>query len=242
MRNLIMSSLFCCFQIGPSFGAIPVIDGANLAESIRQLIQMQQAYERQFEQLQEAVKQVDAITGNYGFGELFNSQVYRDARRYAPSSWQDTLRILEAGGLPGSASDTREIYEALVRALQIGAAEEIDRRDGTSPNAMAHERRRDTAYASMAVAERAFDETEERTVNYEVMMSQIEEADDAKAVADLNVRVGVENGLSLNELVRLQTLRVQQQASSDQQLLVDATNIAAMLRYETHPLGNIPTQ
>ena len=220
----------------------PVIDVANLVENLRQFAQMELAYARQLEELQRAAEQVEAMTGHSGMGVLLNSPLHHDARRYTPASWQDTLRILDAGGLPGSAADTRAIYEDISEDYQVGSGAEIDRRDETSPNAIAHERRRDTAYASMAVAERAFDEANTRTVNYEALMGRIEAAENAKAIADLSTRVEVENGLSLNELVRLQTIRLQQQAAADQQSLVDATNMAAMLRYETYRLEDIPTE
>ena len=220
----------------------PVIDVANLVENLRQFAQMELTYARQLEELQRAAEQVEAMTGHSGMGALLNSPLYRDARRYTPVSWQDTLRILDAGGLPGSAADTRAIYEGVAEDYRVGSGAEIDRRDEASPNAIAHERRRDTAYASMAIAERAFDEANTRTVNYEALMARIESTENAKAIADLSTRVEVENGLSLNELVRLQTIRLQQQAAADQQSLVDATNMAAMLRYETYRLENIPTE
>ncbi len=223
-------------------GGIPVIDVANVAESIRQLVQMQQAYQRQFEELQQSIKQVEALTGSRGMGDLLNSPAFRDSRRYTPTTWEDTLRILEAGGLPGSAADTRAIYETHAETFQVGSGADIDRRDETSPNALAHERRRDTAYASMAVAERSFDEASQRTVNYESLMARIDASPDSKASTDLNARVVAENGMALNDLVRLSTIQLQQQAAADNQALVDATNMAAMLRYQTFRLEDIPTE
>ena len=243
--RLILSTTLALFLVCPGTaraGGLPVVDVTNLIESLRQLAQMELAYARQLQQLERAAEQVEAMSGHSGMGVLLNGPRYRNARRYTPRSWQDTLRILDAGGLPGSAADTRTIYKRVSKDYRIGSGANIDRRDDTSPNAIAHQRRRDTAYASMAVAERAFDEANTRTVNYEALMARIESTENAKAIADLATRVEVENGLSLNELVRLQTIRLQQQAAADQQGLVDATNMAAMLRYETHRLEDIPTE
>ena len=78
-------------------GGIPVIDVAHIVESVKQLIQMKEAYDKQKQQLEQAVKEVEALTGHRGIGDLLNSPIYRDARRYTPTTWQDTMRILKAG-------------------------------------------------------------------------------------------------------------------------------------------------
>ena len=106
MKRPLLVVLFLLSPL-PSFAQIPVTDVANLAEQIVHYSQMLLEYERQFEQLTEAQNQVEAITGNYGLGELLNGDFNRNARRYTPTTWRDTLRILEAGGLPGSVADVR---------------------------------------------------------------------------------------------------------------------------------------
>ena len=47
---------------------LAVIDPANIAENIRQLVQLELQYARQLEELVEAQRKVEAITGNYGLG------------------------------------------------------------------------------------------------------------------------------------------------------------------------------
>lgn len=226
----------------PAYAQIPVTDIANLVEQILQYSQMALDYERQFEQLTEARNQVEAITGNYGLGELLNGNVYRNARRYTPTSWRDTLRILEAGRLPGSVADVRALYGERAEALGIIGADDYNQLNPNAPNAQAFERRRDTNLASVAIAEAVYDNTQARMGNYEAFMSQIEAADNAKAVADLSARIAAENGTSLAELIRLQSIQLQQAGAIEAQQLVDESNMKRQTQYQDFAFGELPTE
>lgn len=225
----------------PSFAQIPVTDVANLGQQIVQYAQMIAEYERQFEQLAEARNQVDAITGNYGLGELLNGDLQRGARRYTPTSWRDTLRILDAGGLPGSVADVRAVYGERSEALAIIGAEEYNALNPDAPNAQAFERRRNTNLASQAIAEATYDDTQARMANYETFMAQIESADNAKSIADLQARVTAENGTSLAHLIRLQSVQLQQFSAIEAQQLVDETNMKRQTQFQDFPFGELPT-
>ena len=223
-------------------GGIPVIDVAHIVESVKQLIQMKEAYDKQKEQLEQAVKEVEALTGHNGIGDLLNSPIYRDARRYTPTTWQDTMRILKAGGLPGSAADVRKTYEDLNDTYKIASGEEYNPLNKDAANAIAHERQRDTNFASMAIAEKSFNQTAQRVVNYESLMGQIESTPDMKAAADLLARIAAENGVSISEMIRLQTVALQQEAARQNQELVAASSLARMLQYEGKRIEDIPTE
>ena len=158
MTRLTLVFLFLLSPLS-AVAQIPVTDVANLTQQIRQYIQMGLEYQRQFEQLTAARNQVEAITGNYGLGELLNDNTYRDARRYTPTTWRDTLKILEAGGLPGSVADVRRIYGEHAESLAIIGADDYNQLNPNAPNALAFERRRDTNLATLAVAEIAYNST-----------------------------------------------------------------------------------
>lgn len=219
----------------------PVIDIANVKQNVRQYVQMGLAYERQYQELVQAIEQVEALTGHYGAGELLNTAASRDARRYTPTSWQDTLDILEAGGLPGSVEDVRAYYRTEERATAIIDAGAYNRLNNEAPNARAFERRRDTHYASLAIAEASFDATEERLANYEVLMAEIEATDNLKASSDLAARIASENGLTLADLVRLQSVALQQHGVIEAQQLVDETNMKRQTRFADYRFGELPT-
>ena len=234
--------LLLLFASLPAHGELPVIDVANIAEQIRHLAQMELTYARQLEQLTEAKLQVEAITGHYGLGELLNSHIYRDARRYTPTTWRDTLRILQAGGLPGSVADVRSVYGERAESMAVIGADDYNTLNPEAPNAQAFERRRDTNLATLAIAEATFDDTQARMVNYETLMGQIELTENAKAVADLQARIAAENGTSLADLIRLQSVQLQQMGAVEAQQLVDETNMKRQTRYADYPFGDLPIE
>jgi len=241
MKNLALFVL--CFAVSTSANAqLTVIDPANIAENIRQLVQMELQYARQLEELVVAQRQVEAITGSYGLGGLLNSQVFRDARRYTPTTWRDTLRILEAGGLPGSVADVRAIYGERSESMAVIGADEYNALNPEAPNAQAFERRRDTNLASQAIAEATYDDTTTRMSNYEALMGQIESTENSKAIADLQARIAAENGTSLADLIRLQSVQLQQTSAIEAQQLVDETNMKRQTQYQDFPFGELPTE
>lgn len=221
---------------------LAVFDPANVAQNIRQLVQMELQYARQLEELVRATEQLEAMTGNYGIGDLLNGGVYRDARRYTPTTWRDTLRILDAGGLPGSVADVQAVYGERSEALAIIGADEYNALNPDAPNAQAFERRRNTNLASLAIAEATYDDTQARMVNYETLMGQIEATENSKAVADLQARIAAENGTSLADLIRLQSVQLQQASAIEAQQLVDETNMKRQTQFEDFPFGELPTE
>ena len=111
-----------------------------------------------------------------------------------------------------------------------------------APNAQAFERRRDTNIATIAVAETSYNNTPARMVNYETFMGQIDATENAKAAADLNARIAAENGTSLAELIRLQSVQLQQAGAIEAQQLVDETNMKRQTRYQDFAFGELPTE
>ena len=219
-----------------------VIDHANVAQNIRQLVQLELQFARQLEELTEARLQVESLTGHYGIGELLNGDIHRAARRYTPTSWRDTLRILEAGGLPGSVADVQAVYGERSEALAIIGADEYNALNPNAPNAQAFERRRDTNLASQAIAEATFDDTQARMTNYETLMRQIDASENAKSTADLQARIAAENGTSLADLIRLQSVQLQQVSAVEAQQLVDETNMKRQTQFQDFPFGELPTE
>ncbi|NQV85866.1 MAG: hypothetical protein HQ492_02185 [Woeseiaceae bacterium] len=241
MKRLTLVLLFVLSPL-PAAAQIPVTDIANFTQQILQYAQMGLEYERQLEELTEARNQVGAITGNYSHGELLNGGAERDDRRYTPTTWRDTLRILEAGGLPGSVADVRRIVGEHTASFAIIGADDYNQLNPNAPNAKAFQQRRDTNLVTMAIAETSFGSTQTRMAHYETFMGQIEAADNVKSIADLSARIAAENGTSLAELIRLQSVQLQQAGVIEAQQLVDETNMKRQTRYQDFAFGELPTE
>ena len=234
-----------------SFAGLPVIDVTNIVQNTLTAVRTLQQYEQmledaqtQLKKLDEAVNrsQVESLTGNRGIGGLLNSGPYRDARRYTPSTWQDTMRILEAGGLPGSVSGVVDIYSANRDTYQIAERDAYNVVNPDAPNAVAFERRKFTNDAALAVAEVSYDQSYTRMQRYETMMDSIEDMPDMKAIGDLTARINAQNGTALTELIRLNTIAMQQTASVQNQNLVDETNMKRQTSYADFAFGELPTE
>ena len=252
MKTVNKALAVLCILTAPtiaSAGGIPTIDVSNIVQTtatakntLEQVKQLKEAYEAQLDQLREAIRQGDALTGNSGIGNILNGAADRDNRRYAPESWEDTVKILEAGGLPGSADDVRAYYEAVKEQTNVAGAADINTVNPEAPNALAFENRRDTTFAAQSVARASYNQTGRRIDDYERLMAEIENTPDAKAAADLTNRIAAQNGLTMAELIRLQAAQMQQNTTADNQALIDATNNARLSRFKAYPLGEIPSQ
>ncbi len=232
-----------------SFAGIPVIDVTNIVQNtltavrtLQQYEQMLEDYQTQLEELDQAIRQVESLTGNRGIGDLLNGASYREARRYTPTTWQDTMRILEAGGLPGSVADVIDIYQGHTDRYEIANRDVYNVVNEDAPNAVAFEQRRNTNMATFAVSEASYDKTVQRMKNYESLMGSIEDTPNMKAIGDLTARINAENGTALAELIRLNAIQMQHTASVQNQNLVDETNMKRQTTYEDFPFGELPTE
>jgi len=209
-----------------------VVDVPHLAQTVANYYQMIKEYERQYEELQEAVKQVEAITGNYGLGELVNSLLHIEGRRYAPEEWDEMLDILEAEGLPPHVFEIVDLVGELKELYRIIERDEYNLLDPDSPNAVAFERRTQTNLAAQSIAETSYDKSYERLAAIEEMILAIDATENIKAAADLQARIAAETGLAAIESIRLQTVRMNQDAALEAQKLVDETNFRRQIRFE----------
>jgi type IV secretion system protein VirB5 len=203
----------------PASAQYEVYDPWNHAELVTQFNQMVKSYQQQLQQLQQQIQQTGALTGTRSMGGLLNGTAEADLRRYLPPDWQTTLAMGGATGLTSSATRTQNLYSGYYRTyVPISGAVAIAS-DPTGPLATALDRRTETTYASMAAAEQSYNATTPRVSTYEALLKQVDATTDLKASIDLQSRINAENGLAINELVRLNSLQVQQKASEDNQAL-----------------------
>jgi len=225
--KLILSLLIALVFINPTAKAqgIPVYDNASLLQTVTQLKQMAEDYQKQIEQLDESIKQTGAITGTRNMGSFANGQLEAELRRYLPNTWQDTMNMINAGNTSGIYSDLYNTYHPITGA-------EFMTSDPNGAIATALDRKTGTTYAAMAASEQAYNNIEKSVVRYEAMLSELNNTDDLKASIDLQARIAVENGLVLNELMRLKTIEIQQQAASDNQSLTNQRRASVANKYD----------
>jgi type IV secretion system protein VirB5 len=217
---LLSSGCALCLALAPLAAkatGIPVFDASNMAKALAQIEAMARDYQNQLDQLDAAISQAEALTGTRGMGDLMNSQLERELRRYLPNTWQETMNMMQ--GAPGSASGAATIYRDLHSAYQPITGAEFVPSDPAGPMAKALDRASGTTYASMAASEAAYNNTQKRIETYERLMDELNNTQDLKASVDLLGRIAAENGLLMSELMRLNAIDMQQAAASNNQSL-----------------------
>lgn len=211
---------------------IPVYDAAGFAQLITQLDQMAADYAKQLEQLDQAIKQTNSMTGTRDMGSLANSALESELRQYLPTTWQDTMNMINANGLPSGALNTQSLYNDLYTTYNPISGSDFISSDPNGPIAQALNRRTGTTYAAMAASEQSYNNIANRISTYEYLLDELNQTTDLKASVDLQARISAENGLVLNELMRLNAIQMQQQAAIDNEELTNYRRATTANQYD----------
>lgn len=191
---------------------IPVIDVANLAQSLQQVIAWGQQSGQMIQQIQEMRNQFtqlqntyNSMTGNRGLGTLLNGAVDQVARRYLPADGtqigQLSSGVAGYAGLQATINRYRSMVTSMPGTTFRAGSEEL-RVFNARINSMA---------TQQALGESAFSSTSQRTSDLEDMISTIGVANDQKAIGEINARIAAQQALIANEATRLQALSYMQQ-------------------------------
>jgi len=211
---------------------IPVYDASSFAQLIAQIDAMADDYQKQLEQLDEAVRQSNAMTGSRNMGDVANGLLEQQLREYLPNTWQDTMNIINSGNVPNGALGTQSIYNDLYNDFSPLSGADLMPSDPTSNVAKAIDRRTDTTYAALSASEQAYNNVPLRMQTYNILLSELNNSDDLKTSVDLQARIAAENGVTLNELMRLNAIRIQQDASIDNETLMNSRRASSFNVYD----------
>jgi type IV secretion system protein VirB5 len=180
-------------------GGIPVIDVANLAENILQIVELYLQYEKLVEQYVKACEQYDSLNGIRGMADLVNNP---ELRQYLPEDYQT---ILDGGY--GNWESIRDAYKKLkIEDTPIGT---------DTDTAKAYEETTKQAAVNRATAEDAYSKASQRFTDIQTLLDKVNDAPDAKDIADLQARIQAEQVMMQNENIKLAMLTQLQKAQSD---------------------------
>lgn len=194
---------------------IPVYDNTQNINQLKEIANMVEQLERMQQQIERQTEMRDAMSGSRNMGDLLNGSIERDMRRYTP----DRLADLIAG--QNMSSGAQNTYSRLSSEYKPLDSSEYDPNGTNHPTAKAYERQVQTTFAAMSASEGAYNNAAKRTENYETMLVELNNTADIKAAIDLQTRTNIENGIVLNELTKLISLQVQQDAARTNQELAD---------------------
>lgn len=234
MKKLILTTAIALCLTSPAKAqGIPVIDAASITQAILQLQQMAEDYQNQIQQLDQALATYNSITGGRNLGNLQNSSLEQDLRRALPPELQELIGLNNASGLGAAGLQTQGIYNDILTTYQPITGANLIPSDPTGSLAGAHDRQSNTTYAAMAASESSYNAASKRLQGYETMLQELNNTQDLKASVDLLARITAENGILLNEVMRMQSLQIQLNAANAGKEITDIRRTAESYDYDS---------
>lgn len=188
--------------IASAFGAsnaraqgIPVIDAANLMQTVQQVLNDITAINNQVQQITQMQSQLDSINGLRNLGNVFNNPLLQN---YVPPEAYTYVNAINSSGYAG-----------------LNATAKTLRDEGMVYNCMdLSDDARTRCQASLAqpyqlkgLLQDAMKSAAGRLSQIQSLMGQINATTDQKAVQEIQARVGAENALLSHEMSQLQMLQ-----------------------------------
>lgn len=173
---------------------IPVIDAANLVQTVQQVINDITAINNQVQQISQLQGQLDSINGVRNLGNVFNNP---SLKNYVPAESYTLLNAVSRSGYAGlnatakALRDTGMVYNCL----------ELSGTDRTRCQATLAQ-----PYQHKGLLQDAMKSAAGRLNQIQALMGQINATSDQKAVQELQARIGAENALLAHEMSQVQML------------------------------------
>ena len=174
---------------------IPVVDVANLFQSVQQVINDITQIYNQLRQIQHLKTQIDSINGARNLGDVFNNPLLKN---YIPAEAFTLLNAVNTsgyGGLNATAKVLRDV--SMVYNCMDRTGEEKTR----CPPALAQ------PYQQKGLLQDAMATAAGRLTQIQSLMTQINATTDQKSVLEIQARIGAENALLAHEVSQVQMLQ-----------------------------------
>ncbi len=174
---------------------IPVIDAANLVQTVQQVVNDITKINNQVQQIVQMQSQLNSITGMRNLGDVFNNPLLRN---YIPSEAYTFVNAVDTGGYAGLTAtakalrDTRMVYNCM------------DLTGDARTNCQAALAQ---PYQQKGLLQDAMKSASGRLSQIGSLMGQINATTDQKAVLEIQARVSAENALLSHETTQIQMLQ-----------------------------------
>lgn len=193
---------------------IPVLDAANLAQAIMEVMSWAEQYGQMVEEIEQlnqqynqAVQQYNSLTGSRGLGDILNNQALQGV---VPTNLTSTYNAINSGGYSGLTSAAKSLRDA----SKIYNCE-----DRTGDAQVACQATLNQNSQTQANLQNALDLVQQRTSQIQSLQSQINSTSDPKAIAELQARIQSENTQISNDANRIALMKATadaQQQAADQ--------------------------
>ena len=173
---------------------IPVIDIANLIQTITQVLNDVTKIANQVEQIEALQQQLSSINGMRNLGNVFDSTALKN---YVPANAYTMVNAIDTSGYGGLTATSKTLRDAnmLYNCLdRVGAAR-------TECQSMLAQ-----PYQQKGLLQDAMKAASGRLDQIKALMTQINGTSDQKAVLEIQARIGAENAMLAHEMSQVQML------------------------------------
>lgn len=174
---------------------IPVIDVANLIQTVQQVMNDITAINNQVQQITQLQNQLGSINGIRNLGNVFNNPLLRN---YVPAEAYTLLNAINTSGYTGLNATAKALRDAgmVYNCLDLsGQARTRCQAALAQP------------YQHKGLLQDAMKSAAGRLAQIQSLMEQINATTDQKAVQEVQARVGAENALLAHEMSQVQMLQ-----------------------------------
>jgi type IV secretion system protein VirB5 len=174
---------------------IPVIDAANLVQTIQQVIHDITKIQNQVHQITQLQSHLASINGARNLGNVFDNPVLRN---YVPAEAHTFVNAVHTGGYAGLNGTARALRDAsmVYNCMDLTGAERT-RCQATLAQPYQHK----------GLLQDAMTSASGRLTQIQALMNQINLTTDQKAVQEIQARIGAENALLAHEVSQVQMLQ-----------------------------------
>lgn len=205
LRLFLIPFLFAMTQA--AHAGIPVIDAANLAQAVQQVVAWGQQYSQMVASLQNQLAAIKNMEGNFGMGAL-SAAGLETAQSMLPQSIQDLQNAInnpngQFGALQTSIQQFMKQNNILDPNATFGAG---------TPAAQEMQGVQEQNATNLAAAQAAYKNITDSMANIQSLINQVSASPSAKQVMNLQARIQAQNALIANSTNQLKALQLTQQA------------------------------
>ena len=184
------------FGTGPALAhGIPVIDAANLLQTVQQVLNDITEINNQVQQITQLQNQLNSINGIRNLGNVFNNPLLRN---YVPPEAFTFLDAVNTSGYAGLNATAKALRDA---GMVYNC---MDLAGGARTNCQATLAQ---PYQHKGLLQDAMSSAAGRLAQIQSLMGQINATVDQKAVQEVQARIGPENALLAHEVSQVQMLQ-----------------------------------
>jgi len=174
---------------------IPVIDVANLIQTILQVLNDVTKISNQVQQITELQNQLNSINGIRNLGDVFDSPMLKN---YVPAEAYTYFNAVNTSGYSGLNGTAKALRDAgmVYNCMDLAGAARTDCQATLAQ-----------PYQQKGLLQDAMKSAAGRLSQIQSLMSQINATTDQKAVQEIQARIGAENALLAHEVSQVQMLQ-----------------------------------